>query len=87
MLSQAAIAQAPVAQTPADPAAPQPDAATPQRRFQPPPMPDFMLKPSAQPLSHEEKMRQAEEAAARVRKPQAEVPAAPAEETDNKSHK
>lgn len=36
-------------------------------QFDPPPVPEFMLRPSAKPLDHEEMVRQAEEAARRAR--------------------
>ena len=39
----------------------------PQRTFQPPPMPAFMLQRPDKPLSQEEMMRQADEAAAKAR--------------------
>ena len=87
MLSQLTFAQTPGTQTPAESATTQPDTALPQRRFQPPPMPEFMLKPSAQPLSQEEKMRQAEEAAARVRRPQADTPPTQSDEADSQTRK
>ena len=56
-----------------------PPAGVPIRRFEPPPVPQFMLRPPEKPLSREEMIRQADEAAARVR----ERPAAPDARSDS----
>lgn len=43
------------------------EAPPPARRFQPPPVPEFMLRRPARPLSHDEMVKQAEEAAEKAR--------------------
>ena len=53
---------------PADAPAAQGTQAPPPGIFEPPPVPRFMLQPPDTPLSREEMIRQADEAAARVRK-------------------
>jgi len=58
-------------------------AAAPKPRFQPPPVPGFMLQRPDKPLTREEMIRQADEAAARVRQPNADPAKASREE--NKS--
>jgi len=72
------------AQTPALPADKGAVSPAPARRalpadiFQPPPVPGFMLRTPEKPLTHEEMLREAEEAAARVRQPsQANTPSTP----------
>lgn len=51
----------------ADPASAKPAQGAPQPDFSPPPVPEFMLRKPAHPLSLEEMQRQAEEAASRAR--------------------
>jgi len=53
----------------ADPVPPQPaqKAAAPQPDFSPPPVPEFMLRKPAKPLTLEEMQKQADEAARRAR--------------------
>ena len=63
------------------PAAPKPGESPVPREFEPPPVPEFMLRKPAQPLTQEEMRRQADEASARARRARAAAkpPAAPAE--------
>lgn len=66
------LAQAPAMQAPGN--APKSDA-PPMREFEPPPVPEFMLRKPAQPLTIEEMRRQADEASERARR--ARAPASP----------
>jgi hypothetical protein len=66
-----AFAQAEPAPIKAPPAASQP------RTFDPPPVPQFMLRKPERPLTQEEMQREADEAAARARKAAAPRTAAP----------
>ena len=59
------LAQAPAMQAPGN--APKSDA-PPMREFEPPPVPEFMLRKSTQPLTIEEMRRQADEASERARR-------------------
>jgi hypothetical protein len=58
-----ACARAPLAAEPA----PQPGQGAPQPDFSPPPVPEFMLRKPAKPLTLEEMKKQADEAAQRAR--------------------
>ena len=61
------------------PAKPAPQATKPvtELRFEPPPVPDFMLKKPEKPLTVEEMQRQADEASERARRARAAADAAP----------
>ena len=61
------------------PAKPAPQATKPvtELRFEPPPMPDFMLKKPEKPLTVEEMQRQADEASERARRARVAAGAAP----------
>lgn len=63
------------------PAAPKPGESPVTREFEPPPVPEFMLRKPAQPLTQEEMRRQADEASERARRARAAArpPAASAE--------
>ena len=65
------VAQAAEPSKPGQPAAAAPSEAPVMREFEPPPMPDFMLRKPAQPLSQAEMQRQADEAAEKARKAKA----------------
>ena len=57
-------------QVPASPSA-SPESVPGELRFEPPPVPDFMLRKPPQPMTLEEMQRQADEAAARARRARA----------------
>ena len=65
----------PVAQAPA---APKAGVSPVMREFEPPPVPEFMLRKPAQPLTQEEMRRQADQASERARRARAAAKPAPA---------
>jgi hypothetical protein len=65
-----------LAQTTQGSGKPAPAASAPPQTFEPPPVPQFMLRKPERPLTQEEMQRQADEAAARARR--ASAPQTPA---------